>query len=67
MDLKWRRPTNVPYPKIYKRFHSKDIYQIDKLVSFYIQDLTEDRYEDAINEMTENFLRDENTCRTTGR
>lgn len=66
MDLKWRRPTDLPFPKVHHRFHSKDIYQADKLVSFVVQDLPEDRFEDAIHEMAENFLRDENTCRTTG-
>lgn len=66
MELKWKRPADVAYPKVYRRFHIKDIYSNEKLVSFTIQDLTEDRFEDAIHEMTEHYLRDENTCRTTG-
>ncbi len=66
MDLIWRRPKDIPYPKVYRIFHVKDIYSNEQLITFTIQDLTEDRFEDAIQEMTEHFLRDENTCRTTG-
>ncbi|XP_052869714.1 uncharacterized protein LOC128275297 [Anopheles cruzii] len=58
----WKRPESVPYPSVWLTFQAKDTDN-DRLVTYRVQDLPEDRFEDAIAHMTEHFAYDEPTCR----
>lgn len=49
----------VPYPKVWTEFEAKETKTSDKLVKYRIEDLTEDRFDDAIKHMMENYLLDE--------
>lgn len=55
------RPSNVPYPNVWLTFEAPD--DNGDLVKYRIQDLPEDRFEDAIKHMRANFLLDESLCR----
>ena len=63
--LSWTRPVNVPFPNVWLRFKAKDT-ESDKLVEYRIQDLPEDRFEDAIQHMTDNYLVDEPIAKSLG-
>lgn len=56
--LEWKRPSEVPYPVIWKTFKALDLDKQHE-VEYRIQDLPESMYEDAIKHMLENYLRDE--------
>lgn len=58
LELKWNRPTDVPYPNVWHRFLAKDLNS-DELVEYRIEDLTEDRFDAAFQNMKENFILDE--------
>lgn len=60
----WTRPVTVPYPSVWHTFKARGVDQDDdKLVSYVIQDLPEDRFEEAIEHMIGIFIHDEPTCR----
>lgn len=63
--LHWSRPANVPYPSVWLQFKAKDS-DSDELVNYRVEDLSEDRVDDAIQHMLDNFVKDENTCRHSG-
>lgn len=56
--LKWRRPQNIPYPKVWLRFSAFDL-DAKTLVEYRIEDLAETKFNDALAFMTEHYLRDE--------
>lgn len=58
LPLKWVRPTDVPYPKIWMTFKERDANS-DKLVEYRIQDLPESMFEDAIKLMANVCVADE--------
>lgn len=61
MIYSWTRPEQVDYPVIYAKFHaldSEDGGQED-LIEYRIQDLTEDRFEDAVAIIKDKHLIDE--------
>ncbi|XP_035781612.1 uncharacterized protein LOC118460950 [Anopheles albimanus] len=58
----WKRPESVPYPCVWHTFQAKDT-DSDRLVTYRVQDLPEDRFEEAIAHMIEYFVYDEPTCR----
>ncbi|XP_052891624.1 uncharacterized protein LOC128299647 [Anopheles moucheti] len=61
--MPWERPSNVPYPNVWWTFDAPDPDCADgALVTYRVEDLTEDRFEDAIKLYTENFLDDEPLC-----
>uniref|UniRef100_A0A182QW05 N-acetyltransferase domain-containing protein n=1 Tax=Anopheles farauti TaxID=69004 RepID=A0A182QW05_9DIPT len=61
--MPWKRPENVPYPNVWWSFEATDPDRDDgALVTYRVEDLTEDRYEDAIKLYTEHFLDDEPLC-----
>ena len=60
--LHWSRPANVPYPNVWLRFKAKDL-DSDALVEYRIQDLAEDQFEVAIEQLTEYYFRDEPICK----
>ncbi|KAJ6650023.1 Phosphatase Herzog, partial [Pseudolycoriella hygida] len=57
ISLKWSRPQTT-YPKIWSRFYATDLNSKD-LIEYRIQDLPESRFEDAIQHMLANYLKDE--------
>ena len=58
LNLSWSRPADVSFPKVWLRFTAKDT-DSDSLIEYRIQDLPEDRFEDAIKHMTEFCLKGE--------
>ncbi|KFB53668.1 AGAP004529-PA-like protein [Anopheles sinensis] len=61
--MTWERPTSVPYPNVWWTFEAPDPDRDDGgLATYRVEDLTEDRFEDAIKLYTENFLDDEPLC-----
>lgn len=61
MSEKINRPSNIPYPNVWLTFNAPD--DNGDLVQYRIQDLPEDRFEDAVKHMLANFLLDESLCR----
>lgn len=57
----WTRPAHVPYPSVWHTFSAKDV-DSDQLVKYVVQDLPEERFEEAINHMLGIFIHDEPTC-----
>lgn len=67
-SLQWVRPFDtVPYPNVWLEFEAKESKNSDKLVKYRIQDLPEDRFDDAIQHMRENFLEDEPLSKSIGK
>uniref|UniRef100_A0A182W3I9 N-acetyltransferase domain-containing protein n=1 Tax=Anopheles minimus TaxID=112268 RepID=A0A182W3I9_9DIPT len=61
--MPWVRPNDVPYPNVWWTFCAPDPDRDDgALVTYRVEDLTEDRIEDAIKLYTEHFLDDEPLC-----
>lgn len=59
-SLQWFRPLDVvSYPNVWMEFDAKESKNCDKLVKYRIQDLTEDRFDDAVQYLIEHFLGDE--------
>lgn len=61
----WSRPDNVPFPSIWWKFKAKDL-ETDNFVEYRIQDLPEEYYDAALQQMQEHFLKDEAMCSSTG-
>lgn len=59
LKLKWTRPQTTEYPKVWKTFYASDIDNVENLVAYRIQDLPESRFDDAIQHMIANYLKDE--------
>lgn len=59
MVYSWLRPENIDYPQTYSRFQALDCDSVDKLVEYRIEDLQEDRFEDAVNIIRDKHLVDE--------
>ncbi|KXJ70647.1 uncharacterized protein LOC109412744 [Aedes albopictus] len=61
--MPWKRPSTVPYPKVWHRFQSRDVTisepSDNHLVEYRVEDLTADRFEDALRHFTEHFAGDE--------
>lgn len=66
VDLKWKRPSVVEYPKVWRTFSVKS-EQTDKSVEYRIQDLPESRFDDAIEFMAQIFCRIEPLCKAYGK
>ncbi|XP_040168260.1 uncharacterized protein LOC120903073 [Anopheles arabiensis] len=61
--MPWERPANVPFPNVWWTFEAPDPDREDgALVTYRVEDLTEDRFDDAIKLYTEHFLDDEPLC-----
>lgn len=58
VDLQWKRPESLKFPKIWLTFKAKDI-DSDELVEYCIQDLPESRFQDAMDFMLTIFCKDE--------
>lgn len=58
IKLNWIRPLAVEYPKIWHTFKARDV-DSDQFVEYIIQDLPEDRAEDAYKHMFEGYIQDQ--------
>ncbi|XP_037039526.1 uncharacterized protein LOC119076713 [Bradysia coprophila] len=59
MESLWSRPTEkVSFPKIWSEFTEKESKNSERLVKYRIQDLPDDRFDDAIQHLMEYFLLD---------
>ncbi|XP_063244022.1 uncharacterized protein LOC134543118 [Bacillus rossius redtenbacheri] len=57
----WKRPDSVPHPKVWRRAFGRK--PVDgKVLSFVIQDVPEDRQEELVQFMVENFIKKEPMC-----
>ena len=63
--MPWIRPENVPYPSVWHRFQAKDT-ESDEIVNYVVQDLPEDRFEEAVKHMVKFFVHDEPLCESKG-
>ncbi|XP_055616763.1 uncharacterized protein LOC129762485 [Toxorhynchites rutilus septentrionalis] len=57
----WTRPEEPPIPTVWYTFEAKDA-ESDRLVTYRVEDLTEDRYDDVIKHYRENFVEDAPFC-----
>ncbi|XP_017783109.1 PREDICTED: uncharacterized protein LOC108567263 [Nicrophorus vespilloides] len=57
-----QRPAGTEYPKIYKEFEGK-LLRNGKRQKYWIQDLTEEYFEEVVKGYTEGFLYDEPLCK----
>ncbi|GAB0087130.1 uncharacterized protein DMENIID0001_014070 [Sergentomyia squamirostris] len=62
---KWKRPESVPFPSVWRRFKAKDA-ETGEMVNYRVEDLPEDRYEEAVELLVEHFLKDEPMCKAGG-
>ncbi|KAG4078556.1 hypothetical protein HA402_002670 [Bradysia odoriphaga] len=58
LKFKWSRPETSKFPIIWKTFSAPDTSS-EELVEYRIQDLPTYRFEDAIEHMAANYLKDE--------
>lgn len=58
MCERWRRPSHLDFPKIFHKFTAKDLVE-NNFVEYYVQDLPEYLYEDAIKFLIEVYVPDE--------
>lgn len=66
MVFSWRRPKNIPFPSVWLTFNEKDLNS-NNLVKYRVEDLPLDRFDDAIQHMTVNFLADAPWAKATGK
>lgn len=65
MQLSWRRPSNVPFPCTWHTFKAKDV-DSDGLVDYTVEDLPEERNDEAIQHMIEYYLHGEPLAKSKG-
>lgn len=58
MNSLWSRLPIVPYPNVWLEFYAKESRDSDRIVKYWIQDLPEDRFNDAIQHLKDHFLID---------
>lgn len=58
LELLWKRPNSLSFPKIWRTFKSKGSVR-DELVEFTIQDLPESCFKEAVEFMIDVFCSDE--------
>lgn len=66
IQMKWKRPDSVDYPKVWYRFKARDLNG-DDLIEYRIEDLLESRVEEAYKHMRVNYLPDEPITQALGR
>lgn len=57
----FKRPESLSFPQIYRTFEVKDEKR-KSIVKYRVQDLPEDRYEEAANFIAQYFIPDETLC-----
>uniref|UniRef100_A0A1L8DAK4 N-acetyltransferase domain-containing protein n=1 Tax=Nyssomyia neivai TaxID=330878 RepID=A0A1L8DAK4_9DIPT len=65
MSNTWTRPTSVDYPTIWTTFTAKHPETQD-VWTFQVRDLPEERFDEAEDIMIENFLAEEEMCKSKG-
>lgn len=58
LPLEWVRPAASEFPKVWRTFKAADL-DSDELIEYRIQDLPEDRFDDAIKHLLANYMMDE--------
>lgn len=68
LQFKWVRPdkSTVPYPNVWARFQAKDL-DGENLINYSIRDIPEDRFEEVIENMINNYVVDEPVCKSRGK
>lgn len=61
--LECKRNTDTDYPKVWLKFMAKDLNS-DDLVEYRVEDLTEDRFDDAVDHLISFYARDEPMCKS---
>lgn len=57
LDLVWKRPDNIaPFPHVWLEFIAKESKHSTRLLKYRIQDLPEDRFDDAFEHIKKCFL-----------
>lgn len=56
-NLKWRRPDNIPWPKVWHRFEARS--KSGQMYRIKIQDIPEDRYDEVLDFMETEFDKNE--------
>lgn len=59
MVYSWSRPETIEFPIIYARFEALDCESDERLVEYRIEDLRQERFEDAVNIIRDKHLIDE--------
>ncbi|XP_058822545.1 uncharacterized protein LOC131684045 [Topomyia yanbarensis] len=57
----WTRPEEPAFPAVWYTFQANDV-DSDQLVTYRVEDLTEDRHADMIQHFLDNFIDDEPLC-----
>lgn len=58
-NTEWERPTdNVPFPNIWTEFYQKESKSSEKVVRYWIQDMPDDRSDEAIEFMEKYYIPD---------
>lgn len=57
----FKRPANLSFPSVYRKFRARDS-RSEEIIEYRIQDLPEERYEEAVDFMVKYFLSDETFC-----
>lgn len=55
MESIWSRSKDVPYPKTWFEFTEKEAKNSDRQIKYWIQDLPEDRFDDAVQHIADHF------------
>nr|CAD7412220.1 unnamed protein product [Timema poppensis] len=58
-DQRWKRPSSVPFPSVWRRVKGRKPLADGKIPSFIIQDVPEDREEELIDFMEAHFIHNE--------
>lgn len=62
----WKRPESIEFPKIWYTFEAKDV-DSDNIITYRIQDLSEERHEEVIEIMVEHFIKYAPLCVAYGK
>lgn len=64
--MPFARPKSLEFPKTYYTFKAKP-RNSDKVIEFRVQDLPDDRFEQALEMLRTGFIPDESLCSERGR
>lgn len=63
--FKWTKSPAIPYPNVWHRFKAKGL-DGEELIDYSIRDIPEDRFEEAIDHLMNNYVHDEPMCASRG-
>ncbi|XP_058458459.1 uncharacterized protein LOC131435019 [Malaya genurostris] len=52
----WERPAEIPFPTVWHEFQGPDVGDTDNLVSYRVEDLTPNRFDDIVEHFLDHFL-----------